>query len=188
MIPGQAIAHKEGDRPFDLFLDLRPMLDDIRGISALDVPPSKESLLTSAQRFSKKNPKARFALRLWSSAYFYPLMLSLDNRDATAFYDAKYRAWGWKFAPKDMPYSEWSIHRQAQTRIQPYKHILGRNVKIRKDIFLVMGGDDEELFKMAVGMTFAIQTAPWRLEVDWWRSFVNVDFAFLEKLDTRWLD
>jgi hypothetical protein len=37
-------------------------------------------------------------------------------------------------------------------------------------------------------VTWAVQTRPWRLEIDLWRSFVNVDVEFLEGLDRRWLD
>ena len=58
----------------------------------------------------------------------------------------------------------------------------------KRDLFLIMGRDEEELRKVATGVTFALQTRPWPLEVDLWRSFVNVDLGFLEGLDDRWLD
>jgi hypothetical protein len=53
---------------------------------------------------------------------------------------------------------------------------------------LVMGEDVQELRRLSEGVTWAIQTKPWRLEVDLWRSFVNVDLQFLEDLDPKWLE
>ena len=87
-----------------------------------------------------------------------------------------------------MPCSEWSIHQAARLRLQEYAPLCAKNVVQKRDLFLIMGRDEEELRKLATGVTFALQTRPWRLEVDLWRSFVNVDLGFLEGLDDRWLD
>ena len=57
-----------------------------------------------------------------------------------------------------------------------------------KDLMLVMGRNEADLRRLAEGVTWAVQTKPWRLEVDFWRSFLNVDGAFLEGLDRAWLD
>jgi hypothetical protein len=51
-----------------------------------------------------------------------------------------------------------------------------------------MGTDEKNLFRLATATTFAILTRPWRWEVDLWKSFLNVDFRFLEGLDDRWLE
>ena len=59
---------------------------------------------------------------------------------------------------------------------------------VRRDLVLVMGSNEPDLKEMATAVTFAIQTRPWRLEVDLWRSFVNVDRTFLEGLDDGWLE
>ena len=61
-------------------------------------------------------------------------------------------------------------------------------VIVKRNLFLVMGTDEDDLFELAAGVTFAIQTRPFRLEVDLWKSFVNVDIAFLEALNDKWLD
>ena len=91
--------------------------------------------------------------------------------------------------PKDMPYSEWSIHRQLKQRIAPYRRFLGNNVIVRRDSLLVMAKDEDELLKLASAATYAVQTFDtWRLEIDLWRSFVNVDLGFLEALDERWIE
>lgn len=58
----------------------------------------------------------------------------------------------------------------------------------KKDMVLVMGANEDELKRYALTATFAIQTAPWRWEVDLWRSFVNVDLTFLESLDKAWME
>jgi len=98
------------------------------------------------------------------------------------------RYFNWMFVPKDLPRSEWSIHLSAQARITPYKRFLGKNVIVRRDKYLVMASDEKELFKLVAATTFAIQTKPWRLELDLWKSFVNVDFEFLAGLDDRWVE
>jgi hypothetical protein len=61
---------------------------------------------------SSCNPSARFSvLRIWSCAYFYPLMIGLnkDQRQRTSFMDPRGRTWDWKFIPKDMGNSESSM-------------------------------------------------------------------------------
>jgi hypothetical protein len=188
-LTGQVTALQEPNRPLDMFIDYSnlpytplPSIPDPRKL-----PPS--SLRSIATAFAKTNPSARFAvLRLWSSPHFYPLMLGFDKRQELAFQDSAGRAWVWKFIPKDMTYSEWSIHNQARLRVEPFKQMFGEKVIVRGDLFLVMGVDEEELIKFATGVVFAIQTRPWRLEVDLWRSFVNVDAKFVEELHDKWLD
>ena len=146
-------------------------------------------LLERARYFSQKHPQARFAiLRLWSAPHFYPLMLGGDNRYHTSFVDLTGRSFEWKFIPKDMPHSEMSMERIALQRIEPFEDKIGRNVVVKRDLYLVMGADEAELKKMAVATTFVVQTAPWRLEVDLWRSFINVNMEFLDNLDIAWLD
>jgi hypothetical protein len=73
-------------------------------------------------------------------------------------------------------------------RLSRWKAQLGNNVKVRRDLVLVMGEDREELEKYMLGTVFALQTSPWRLEVDFWRSFVDVDVGFLENLDKKWVE
>jgi hypothetical protein len=60
-------------------------------------------------------------------------------------------------------------------------------VKHRGDLILVGARSERELLKMATAVTFALQTKPWLREVDLWRSFVNVDLAFIEGLDPVWI-
>ena len=57
-------------------------------------------------------------------------------------------------------------------------------VIVKKDMILVMGKDEEDLRKYATGVAYAVITKPWRLELDLWKSFVNIDLAFLEELET----
>jgi hypothetical protein len=152
-------------------------------------PLDRDFIVKKASAFQAQYPPARFAvLRLWSAPHFYPLMLGMEKRPMCAFLDDRGRSWEFKFIPKDMPYSEWSIHQQLSLRIQPFKKIFGTQVIVAKDLVLVMGKDEEELKRLSGGVTWAVQTKPWRLEVDFWRSFVNVDAEFLEKIDRRWLD
>jgi hypothetical protein len=152
-------------------------------------PHSITPFKTTAKAFSLEHPTARFAvLTLWSAPHFYPLMIGWDNHSATSFRDLIGRNFNWMFVPKDMACSEFSIHHSAQQRIAPFKKFLGSKVVLKRDKFLVMGTDEKELFTLAAATTFAIQTKPWRWEVDLWKSFVNVDLEFLEGLDDRWLE
>ena len=50
-----------------------------------------------------------------------------------------------------------------------------------------LGVEEGELEGMVEAVVFAVQAEPWRLEVDLWRSFVNVDGGFLERVREGWL-
>lgn len=188
--PGRAMAAKEPGRDGrDFYIDLRVLTDSMKMKSFLEVPPSLDHFLGAARTFATQHQHARFALlRLWSAPHFYPLMVGLENRVNTEFTDGLGRAWEFCFVPKDMPGSEYGIHHAARLRIRPFEHLFGDRVLVKRDLFLVMGEDEGDLQKFAVAATFAIQTDPWRLEVDLWRSFVNVDIGFLEGLKREWLD
>lgn len=186
---GLAVAASENGRERDLYIDLRTMIEDISFGSHIEHPPSTTHLLSAARTFTKTNPNARFALLLlWSAPHFYPLMVGLENRACSSFTDALGRAWEWNFLPKDMPGSETSMHHSARLRVLPFWHLLGKNVIVKRNLYMVMGKDEEELRKFAIATTFVVQMEPWRLEVDLWKSFVNVDLGFLERLDRAWLD
>lgn len=102
-------------------------------------------LLPIAGSFAPSTPTARFALiKLWSAAHFYPLMLQTPSRLGTAFIDTIGRSWMWKFLPKDMPASEWSIHNTVRLRLGALRQIM-------------MGVSDEELAKAAVERAAAQQ-------------------------------
>lgn len=190
-VPGKAIAYKEPGRDLDLYIDFRQMTETVEMPAELQDPTkvSRESLLNTARGFVRANPNARFAvLRIWSAPHFYPLMIGYERRWTVSFSDAVGRHWEWKFIPKDMPCSEWSIHHQARLRIRPFLASLGKKVIVKRDMYLIMGEDETDLLRLAATVTYAVQTEPWRLEIDLWRSFVNVDLPFLDGLDHAWLD
>ncbi|KAL8682036.1 MAG: hypothetical protein Q9186_001912 [Xanthomendoza sp. 1 TL-2023] len=117
--------------------------------------------------------------------------MGLDRRAMTAFTDALGRGWEWNFVPKDMPFSETSLHHAASARITQFRMQFQDRVLHVRDLFVVMGTDEEDALKMTTAAMFAITSEPWRLEVDLWRSFVNVDVPFLEWVDgmgVGWLD
>ena len=90
--------------------------------------------------------------------------------------------------PKDMPESETSMHYTACLRIKPFSYQLRGRVIERKDLYLVMGINEEGLLKYTTATIFAIQQEPWRLEADLWRSFINVDMDFIDALQPEWTD
>ena len=70
----------------------------------------------------------------------------------------------------------------------PFEDFFGDRVVVKRDKYLVMGTDENDLFKLACAVTYAVQMRPWRWEIDLWKSFVNVDMAFLEALRDDWLE
>jgi len=66
------------------------------------------------------------------------------------------------------------MHHTVDLRLQRWKAQLGDNVKLRMDIILVMGKTQQELETYMFGTVYALHTNPWRLEIDFWRSFINV--------------
>ncbi|KAH6692878.1 hypothetical protein BKA61DRAFT_637651 [Leptodontidium sp. MPI-SDFR-AT-0119] len=187
---GQAIAATEPHRPktYDFFIDWR------QNISTVIMPPSVKNphlvppLKTTARKFASRHPAARFSvLTLWSAPYFYPLMVGPQNRDGTSFRDLVGRTYNFMFVPKCMPCSEWSIHRAASLRLEPWMEFFKDRVVARRDKYLVMGKDEKDLERLTAAVAFVVQMRPWRLEVDLWKSWVNVDVGFLEGLDDKWL-
>ncbi|KAG9773003.1 hypothetical protein KCU88_g5960, partial [Aureobasidium melanogenum] len=190
---GTAFAAQEEGRPHDLFFDFRGWMKQLNMNKALSNPYdiSIDSLRQDASNFAKRWPGAKFALlRLWSAPHFYPYMLGPNNRDMNSFVDAIGRTWTWKFLPKDMAFSEWSVHYNVAERLRPFmdrfRFFGDPKVRVRKDVVLVMGANEEELLKLAASVTFLIQTRPWRTEIDFWKSFVNVDDQFLTSLHDVW--
>ena len=120
-------------------------------------------------------------------------MLGYDSRSELAITDGLGRSWQWKFVPKDMPYSELSMHRQLKLRLEPYvdesiEGVLAGNVVFKRNAILVMGGNEKELLRCAAATAFLLQTRPWRMEVDLWKSYINVDLEFLQDLHGHWLE
>ena len=188
---GVVVGKAEEGREPDMYIDYRHGIPNEHIVSHLTDPRQfdRSYLLHKATRFLEDNPDARFAaLRSWSAPHFYPLMLGLEKREMTSFLDDRGRAWEFRFIPKDMPYSEWSIHQQLSLRIEPYRKQFGRQVIVAKDLVFVMGKDASDLRRLCEGVTWAVQTRPWRLEIDFWSSFVNVYLQFLKDLDPRWLE
>lgn len=184
---GTAVMAKEPGRGSDVYFDYRGFRNDWPPHYNIRDPETTIDLVQTARHFASENSAARFALlRVWSAPHCYPLMLGVDNRALWSFNDAIGRRWEWKFLTKDIPGSEFSMQIVAETRIKRFEQQFRKQVEVKRDMFLVMGKDEEDLRKYATAVTFAVQTDPWRLEIDLWRSFANVDFAFLEGLDSVW--
>ena len=213
---GTASFAGDSDHSPGLVIDYRAVKEDWPEPNPAIRDHRKIHLLPLAQAFARKHPNARFALlRVWSHPLFYPLMLGIPSRAMTSFEDTLGRAWEFKFIPRDMPGSEWSIQKNVEDRlfgIMPpklrpgmtanlnqmmlagqqgaprFKKLFKDKMEVKRDMVLVMGEDETDLERLVAAATFALQTNPWRLEVDFWKSFVNVDLPFLENLDKKWLE
>lgn len=70
-------------------------------------------------------------------------------------------------------------------RVMKKGKLRGR-AETKRDMVLVMGVDERDLRRHATAPVFALQDNPWRFEVDFGKSFGNVDWPFLEGLDAMW--
>ncbi|KAL8383671.1 hypothetical protein RB595_010733 [Gaeumannomyces hyphopodioides] len=186
------MAAEEPHRPGKL-----DMFVKFEGQSDRPLPPSLAErrgwpeLLPLAQAFANKDSDkkhARFAvLRIWSAPHFWPYMLQPSRQDELLFHDLtdRQRVWKWRFAPKDMPASEWGIYNVLDACMLAIRDRLlhgdgpekaaffNSHVAHRGDVFLVMGKDQEELLRLTTLVTFTLQGKPWLREMDVWKSFIN---------------
>lgn len=51
-------------------------------------------------------------------------------------------------------------------RLKPFERSLRNKVLNKRDLILIVGEDEAELLKLAVTVTGAVQTEPWRQEID----------------------
>ncbi|KAL7944080.1 hypothetical protein V8C42DRAFT_96105 [Trichoderma barbatum] len=193
IVPGVATAMTEPHRPdkLDLFICFADPenLFPTKYPSYFTGPDKWPKLLPHAEAFTGKHHDARFALlRIWTAPHFYPLMLGLENRQGNSFLDSVCRPWEWRFLPKDMPGSEFSMHNTTSKALERIQKQLGDRVVNRGDLILVMGEDAADLLRYCTAVTFAIQTRPWLREIDLWKSFINVDLELLKELNPVWLD
>ena len=200
-------ADKPSYRSPDFYLDWRDRIGQMNPLPYVVDPDTVEPILSRARRFAQSTPNARFSLlRLWSAPHFWPFTIAYDRRHEYSFTDPQGRHWEWKFIPKDIPNSDWSVHQNVSQRFKPYSAFFSgssgqseggfpakvrrgnERVHILRDRVLVMGTDEEECFKYTTAAIWIMTTKPWRLEVDLWKSFGNVDLRFLEGLDGAWFD
>jgi hypothetical protein len=186
---GCAVVLEEPARPGkpELYFDFREDAQDMKPRQPMQDPLKVKPLLDSAREYLVDNPDAYFSfMRIWSAPHFWPLMLGYDNRDGTSFADDIGRTWEWKFVPKDMPFSEWSIHHALRLRLNEHEHKIKGKVFLKGDKILVVGKNREMCRNYSTIAYFALTTRPWRLEVDVWKSFFGVKLDFLEGLDQSW--
>ncbi|KAI4730719.1 hypothetical protein E4T49_01497 [Aureobasidium sp. EXF-10728] len=186
---GCAVVLQEPTRPNkpELYFDFREDAQEMKPRQPMQDPLKVKPLLETARDYAAKNPDALFSfMRIWSAPHFWPLMLGYDNRDGTSFADDIGRTWEWKFVPKDMPFSEWSIHHALRLRLNEYEKTIEGKVFLKGDKILVVGKNSEMCRNYSTIAYFALTTRPWRLEVDVWKSFFGVKLEFLEGLDERW--
>ncbi|KAK7510074.1 hypothetical protein IWZ03DRAFT_433735 [Phyllosticta citriasiana] len=185
-------ALEEPGRPApDLFIDYRIALNHHGFSVSLTDPDKLEPLLATAQKFAvNRGAHSCFTvLTMWSAAHFWPLTIGYGMRGDLAFYDTAGRCWEWKFVPKDMPFSERSMHKALSLRFAPFQAInlqIREKIVFRCDRVLVMGKDRYECEVLTMAAIWMITTRPWRLEVDPRKSWFGVGLDLLEGLDQKW--
>lgn len=143
-----------------------------------------------SKRFADSHPQARFALlRIWSAPHFWPIKAGPDLRSKTRFIDSANRLWEWKVVPKDAFNGQALMSDLVRKILEPVEPFLGVKLVSWSSLVLVMAQDENELLRHCTAVTFRIQALrPWLLEIDLWKSFVNVDLEFLEGLEPHWLE
>ncbi|RII23918.1 hypothetical protein CUC08_Gglean012749 [Alternaria sp. MG1] len=185
-VSGVVTAAAEPGRPLDLYIDCRHQNHSTKMIGEMvdPIPLDRDYMVKTAKQFRAQHASARFsALRMWSAPHFYPM----NAREGDRFLDDRGRFWEWKYIPKDMPMSEWSIHKSMTMTLGQYEDMWKGQVVVARDLFLVMGKNADDCRRLSEGVTWAVQKKPSRCEIDFWRSFVNVDADFLEGLHPTWL-
>ncbi|KAJ4302088.1 hypothetical protein N0V88_002224 [Collariella sp. IMI 366227] len=103
--------HYNGDEhwldayPWDWAMTIRPIIAK---------PPPRGPQIRASH--PKTSPPIRPPPHLVRPALL-PLMMTLPSRPSASFIDPVGRAWEWKFIPKDMALSEWSIHNTLMLRL-----------------------------------------------------------------------
>ncbi|KAK7510175.1 uncharacterized protein IWZ02DRAFT_386339, partial [Phyllosticta citriasiana] len=185
-------ALEEPGRPApDLFIDYRIALNHHGFSVSLTDPDKLEPLLATAQKFAANHGahSCFTVLTMWSTAHFWPLTIGYGMRGDLAFYDTAGRCWEWKFVPKDMPFSERSMHKALSLRFAPFQAIssqIREKIVFRCDRVLVMGKDRYECGVLTMAAIWMITTRPWLLEVDPRKSWFGVGLDLLEGLDQKW--
>ena len=87
-----------------------------------------------------------------------------------------------------MPGSGFSIQKGVDDRFARFLKVFGARTEVKRDMVLVMGESTEDLRWWLTAAIFVVQTNPWRWEVDWWKSIVDVNLDFLKGLDKEWLE
>lgn len=83
-----------------------------------------------------------------------------------------------------MPFSEWSMNHSLGLHLESLKETeLRHSFESKGNMVSVMSETKEQLSSVLTPVVFMLQSNPWRIEVDFWKSFIDVDFPFLEKLD-----
>lgn len=183
-VKGVATAAAEPNRALDFYLDFRAQSrPKFKAVLADPTPLNRDYIVKAANKFAAQHGSARFsALRMWSAPHFYPMEASGNE----TFADDSGRYWDWRYMPKDSPLSEWNTHKIVSDIMDQYRRIWGNQVRVARDLILVMGKDADECRRLSEGVTWATQTRR-VYEMDFWRSFVNVDAGFLERLHPVWL-
>lgn len=191
---GQALPVKD-DGKEHMYIDYRRLKGTEwwpkpSALSHIQDPYRVDLLKTARDWHQKHGAETRFCLfRIWTHPLFYPLISGIDKRQHHSFADAAGRCWVWKFIPKDNPCAEFSMQHSMDLRLKRFmkKGKLRGRVETKRDMVLVMGVNERDLRRHATPVVFALQGNPWRFEVDFGKSFGNVDWAFLEGLDAMWL-
>ena len=90
---------------------------------------------------------------MWTSDLFIPLMVDYSSWNMDSFTDPIGKTWNFKFMPKDYHKTEWALYYRSRCILEPYKRRFKDKVVHNKDLYLVMGVDEEDLLKLATGVT-----------------------------------
>lgn len=188
-----------GDHP-GLFVDYGGLCFQ-REDGELPEPPPPGYLLDEVEKWHAKYPDTTYSLlRIKSEDDYWPFLdLPGDTAEEMAFSDPMGRSWQWKYKPKDMPSSECDVHQltrdlldQRAPSIEP-KGAKKREEKgakyytrARIDLVLVLSETSNKGMEHATFTAAYLRKVPSGIDIDWARSFLNVDAGFLRRLSPEW--
>ncbi|KAG9189328.1 hypothetical protein G6011_06196 [Alternaria panax] len=151
-VSGVVTAAAEPGRSLDLYIDCRHQNRSTKMIGEMvdPTPLDRDYIIKTIKQFRAQHAWARFsALRMWTAPHFYPM----NAREGDRFLDDRGRLWEWKYIPKDMPMSEWSVHKSMTVILGAYEDVWKGRVVVARDVFLVMGKDADECRRLSEGVT-----------------------------------
>lgn len=198
--PHPILAGREKpDAPLKLYCDYRSLSSQI--IPHSGPAPDKYYLRNEIREHEAKHPGSRYTFfKMRSAEYYWNSETFPEDMRNTTIQDTEGRVWEWLKTPKDLPFSELDMHcKLLEMQAGPHKPVnprqpsetrdetdVKKHTRVRVDTVIVMYANEEEARELTWLAAGYFRKRPIGLDIDWARSFVNVDADFLLNLREEW--